>query len=378
MNPSSKQLEIFCGTGGVGKTTLSASRAVYLALKGKRVLLMTIDPAKRLKDILSLDESLSGEIQTIPKNFIKDRPNESFNLDALLVSPLKTLQKVILQDQGHTQVQNRILQILFRPNGGMNEIMSLLEVQYHLNSKKYDSIILDTPPGKHFIEFLESCDKIRSFFDQSFIEIFQFISEKGFKVDDFSTENENKGKNAKPIKKIFKKFLSTGIKKLLDYLEKVTGGSFIEEFLNAIGIIYKLKTPFLKTIEFQENLKDASFSNWYLVTSIEHDKMVGALDLKKSAQEFLHQDSFMVINKCLEGHWLEWEKNYSQIDKPQVQKILPELNPYLFDLKHSMLTREIKLKEYARKNFPYILEFKEVLSSSTHDQVMELVDQWGV
>ncbi|MBT6324576.1 MAG: AAA family ATPase, partial [Bdellovibrionales bacterium] len=55
-----KPIEIFCGTGGVGKTTLATSRALFLASKNLKVLLITIDPAKRLKQILSLNDDDSG------------------------------------------------------------------------------------------------------------------------------------------------------------------------------------------------------------------------------------------------------------------------------------------------------------------------------
>ena len=78
-----KKIEIFCGTGGVGKTTLATSRAYDLAREGKKVLLITIDPAKRLKQVLGLDQALEGSIQSISAaHFEKEK---SFTFDALLI-----------------------------------------------------------------------------------------------------------------------------------------------------------------------------------------------------------------------------------------------------------------------------------------------------
>ena len=61
-----KPIEIFCGTGGVGRTTLATSRALYLASHGHKVLLITIDPSHRLKQILNMQEEESGVIVQIP------------------------------------------------------------------------------------------------------------------------------------------------------------------------------------------------------------------------------------------------------------------------------------------------------------------------
>ena len=65
MTITTKSFEIFCGTGGVGKTTLAASRALAQASTGLRVLLITIDPARRLKDLLGLSENSIGEVTTV-------------------------------------------------------------------------------------------------------------------------------------------------------------------------------------------------------------------------------------------------------------------------------------------------------------------------
>ena len=76
-----KPIEIFCGTGGVGKTTLASSRALYWALKGKKVLLITIDPARRLKEVLNLNDQKSGEIEKVNSSLFKPYLGDIENLE---------------------------------------------------------------------------------------------------------------------------------------------------------------------------------------------------------------------------------------------------------------------------------------------------------
>ena len=87
------------------------------------------------------------------------------------MSPSHTFEEMNLVNEN----KNKILEILMRPNGGMNEIMAIIEVQKHIDSNQYDAIILDTPPGKHFLDFLKATQKIDRFFDKSFIEIFKYF-----------------------------------------------------------------------------------------------------------------------------------------------------------------------------------------------------------
>ncbi|MFN8369139.1 MAG: ArsA-related P-loop ATPase [Bacteriovoracaceae bacterium] len=163
-----KQFEIFCGTGGVGKTTLATSRALFLAKSGKRVLLMTIDPAKRLKEILKMSDENAGTVENINYNNIK--------FDALLMSPKATFNRLRKSNpNNNSEKENRIIEILARPYGGMNEILAITEVRYHLSTNNYDTIILDTPTGKTLFRFLESCKKINDFFDKSFIDLFKYL-----------------------------------------------------------------------------------------------------------------------------------------------------------------------------------------------------------
>lgn len=335
-----KSFEIFCGTGGVGKTTLATSRALELA-ETLRVLLITIDPAKRLKDLLGLRAEDMGEVSRV--SF------EGVQLDALLMSPEKTIKRMAVRNNNPNLASNKIIQILSRPYGGMNEILSLVEVQMQFDSGKYDVVVLDTPPGAHFLDFLESLGKIKSFFNQNFIEIFNYLGQKsasaGKKVFSFN---------------IINKVISGGVRKLLSYLQKVTGAAFIDDFIEAIQIIYQSKDAFLKGLSLQDRLKARSECNWFLVTSVEQGKPQEAIELRSHASHFIHQDHFLVLNKCLEHELKTWN--------PEDEK--------LKSYKDSIERRERLLKAKLRESFPGVLEFPEVTSISPKDHIQHLKQNW--
>ncbi|WP_127716526.1 ArsA-related P-loop ATPase [Halobacteriovorax sp. HLS] len=345
MSIPNKRVEIFCGTGGVGKTTLATSRAVALSEKGLKVLLITIDPAKRLKQVLGLQDSDSGILKKIDtQNFSEDNVENTF--DALLLSPSHTLERIAKAEGLEKELDNRILKVLTKPYGGMNEIMAVLEVQFHLATGNYDTVVLDTPPGKHFLDFLGATRKIEHFFDKSFVEIFKFL---GKKVS---------GESAP--KKFLGKLVSSGVKKLLSYLEKVTGGDFVDIFIDAVSLLYRCREHFTSAIDFQKELGKEDFSNWFLVSSAEHHKVGEAMSLFTEAKDFMHGDNYLAVNKCLKPFLDNWH--------PQESK--------LKTLKSTMLTRENELKMFAGNNFKKVLEFSEILSSEPKVHVTDLASGW--
>ena len=341
MTITTKSFEIFCGTGGVGKTTLATARAQYLALKGHKVLLITIDPAKRLKDLLGLGQEAEGEV--IPVEI------HGGKLHALLMSPEKTIQRMSKKYNSPDLARNRIVQILSKPYGGMNEILSMVEVQMQFDSGLFDVIVLDTPPGAHFLDFLESLNKISSFFDQNFIEIFGYLGQK----------------TAKAGRKIFafnliNKVITSGVKKLLSHLQFVTGAQFIEDFIQAIQIIYQSREAFLKGIALKDKLKSKEECNWFLVTSVEQGKAEEASEIRSHATHFIHQDHFLILNKCLETELIEW--------KPE--------NDNLKCIKESLEKKEHLLKNQLKSLFPIVLEFPEIISLSPLDHLKYLIEKW--
>jgi anion-transporting ArsA/GET3 family ATPase len=338
---TTKSFEIFCGTGGVGKTTLAAARAISMSQTGLRVLLITIDPAKRLKDLLGLSGEAIGEVTEVEIAGTK--------LHALLMSPEKTIQRMATKFNTPDLASNKIVQILSKPYGGMNEILSMVEVQMQFETGSYDVVVLDTPPGAHFLDFLESMGKIRSFFNQNFVEIFTYLGQK----------------SAKAGKKVFgmsiiNRFISSGVRKLLGYLQKVTGAQFIDDFIEAIQIIYESRDAFLKGLSLQEKLKSKDECNWFLVTSVEQGKAQEAIDMKSHASDFIHQDHYLVLNKCLEQELQAWTPTKEN----------------LTIIKNSLEGKEQELKKQLKGVFPVVLEFPEVISLIPTDHIQGLTERW--
>lgn len=146
---------VCCGSGGVGKTTAAAVIGREAARNGRRVVVVTIDPARRLADALGLPGGLTDEPQRLP---IADASGE---LWATMLDTPAMFERVVRRHAGSPEQADRIVANPFFGNvagslGGTQEYMAS-EALYELHTDpRFDLVVVDTPPSRHALDFLEA------------------------------------------------------------------------------------------------------------------------------------------------------------------------------------------------------------------------------
>ncbi len=152
---------VYLGSGGVGKTTVAAASAVAAAGDGARVVVLTIDPARRLAETLGLDEA-GDEARVVAGPW----PGQ---LWAAQLHPGATLAEV-LHRHGRPGQAERILayptfQAITHATPGISEYMAVERLHQLHTDPRFDVVVLDTPPSRHAIEFLDSPQRLCRFVD---------------------------------------------------------------------------------------------------------------------------------------------------------------------------------------------------------------------
>ncbi len=177
MNPPTSQLTqllsesvtvVCCGSGGVGKTTVAAAMALEGARSGKRTCVVTIDPARRLADALGLD-SLSNT----PSKIRGDWPGE---LWGLMLDPKSTFDDLVRRyaadsEQAEGILSNRLYRNLSDALSGTHEYMAMEKLFELHDEARFDLIVVDTPPTRNALDFIDAPRRLTRFLDNRFFRI---------------------------------------------------------------------------------------------------------------------------------------------------------------------------------------------------------------
>ena len=220
---TTKRVIVTVGCGGVGKTTIAAALALAAARQGRRVLCLTIDPAKRLATSLGLRE-MAHEAQEIDPALW--RSDGEGTLTAMMLDVRGTFDALVTRYAANAQTRDRILNnLIYREVSGSlagtPEYMAMEKLYALRDDPRYDLIVLDTPPTSNALDFLEAPDKMIEAVDSPAIQAFVGAFERTGKLS--------------------LNLLSKAMAKVLSGLGTFTGADFLSqvaEFLSDLQTLF--------------------------------------------------------------------------------------------------------------------------------------------
>ena len=172
-----RRIVVCAGSGGVGKTTTAAALAMGAAAEGAKVAVVTIDPARRLANSLGLEE-LGNEPRLVdPERFAEHGIEMRGELWALMLDAKRTFDELIehLAPDARTRdevLSNRIYAQLSNAVAGSQEFTAIAKL-YDLDaSGDFDLLVLDTPPSRNALDFLDAPERLTGFFQGRAIKVF--------------------------------------------------------------------------------------------------------------------------------------------------------------------------------------------------------------
>ena len=215
---------VCAGTGGVGKTTISAALALEAAQAGRATLVLTIDPARRLADALGIEElgptPKNVDIQSLDEG--TGAKTNAGSLSAMMLDPKPTFDGIVARfapDEATRDriLENRIYRNLSEALAGSAEYAAMIQVYELIEGENYDLIVVDTPPADHALDFLRAPKRMREFLESRFVKslVHPAVSASRFGA----------------------RILGRGLDRIMSLIERVAGGGFLDdisEFMQAV------------------------------------------------------------------------------------------------------------------------------------------------
>jgi anion-transporting ArsA/GET3 family ATPase len=155
------------GAGGVGKTTTAAALGIEAARRGRRTIVLTIDPARRLAQSLGLSQ-LDTSPRAVP---------DVENLDAMMLDMKRTFDEIVERHatsraRAQRILANRFYQQMSASLAGTQEYMAMEKLYDLHETGRYDCIVIDTPPTRNALDFLDAPKRLTDFLEGRFLKMF--------------------------------------------------------------------------------------------------------------------------------------------------------------------------------------------------------------
>lgn len=344
----STQVIVCIGCGGVGKTTVSASLGYLLADQGFKTLVLTIDPAKRLATTLGIEGT--KDIVEVPGVKLKGQ------LFASVIDHPTVFNEFIIRASGKGAdvsaiFKNKLYQQMSTNLSGSQEFTALEKLFSAYESGEYDWIVLDTPPSKHAIDFLNAPQKLAALFNESVAKWFRTIQSGGGWMN---------------------QLISTGTRQVLQILERLTGSEFVKELGLFFSYIHAWQEKLESRIIQVHKLLVSPNTRFFLVSSLDEVKMNEAMTLGQEVRKQGYLLTKVIINKS------KFEKNFEfnfSLENVSSAPDLKELNRFGASFQQHIKQREDLLHKFENKISDRIqlVSLKEYLDPISDTDSLKLI-----
>ena len=271
---------VCAGSGGVGKTTISAAIGVRAAQLGRRTLVLTVDPAKRLATAMGISLSDDQDKRVVLSVSPGVKPSELY---AAVIDSKKIFDQFISKHANRPDIaarimKNRLYQQMSTTLSGSQEFTALERLLQSTESGSYDLVILDTPPTKHAMDFLTAPQRISALFQDAVTRWFMSPGEKssGF----------------------FAGLVSRGTRTVLKSLETLTGAEFIEELIDFFAALRSVQQVLRERSDKVRDLLTGDQTKFIVVTSFDAAKLLEARYLQDQLKKLGYKMQAVVINRA--------------------------------------------------------------------------------
>jgi anion-transporting ArsA/GET3 family ATPase len=260
-----KRVCVCAGSGGVGKTTVSAAIALGMAAQGSRVAVVTIDPANRLADALGV-EGLDNELhQVVPGPHAPADLEVKGELWAMMLDPKRTFDELIDRlapdpERAGEIKANRVYRELSGAVSGSQEFTAMAKLYELAQDDRFDLLVLDTPPSRNALDFLEAPRRLSSFLEGRMMHA--LVRPTGLGV----------------------RMLGLGTAPLLAALRRVTGVDLVADLGRFFQLLSGMTQDFSQRADGVAKLLGAPTTAFLLVTSPEREPIDEAIWFRRTIE----------------------------------------------------------------------------------------------
>ena len=263
---------VCCGSGGVGKTTAAAALGLQAALLGRRAVVVTIDPAKRLADALGVPGGLTNDPVQLPV----DGPGE---LWALMLDTATTFDGLVRANAADDEQAERILANRFYRNvagslSGTQEYMAAERLHALHADPRFDLVIVDTPPTRNALDFLDAPSTLAKFIDHPLFKMLMLPTRRGLKV------------------------LNLAAQPVLKTIGKVVGGDVLADAVAFFQAFAGMETGFRERADEVIVLLASDTTRFVLVASPRADTVAEAKFFAARLREGGLAVGAVIVNRC--------------------------------------------------------------------------------